>query len=128
VIVPGQRLHHSCFVERSDCSRGRVGQEHESLVVDSAQRSFDDRGDVRVAGIELSSELLEAIEDLVVSVVRGNNPHRRFDQLGSMRWKVPRTERGVARADELDREIARGTGDLVFGRDLGRPFPGRRRR
>lgn len=119
VIVLGQRLHHPRFIERGDRSSGRVGQEHESFVVDGAQRALDDRGYVRVSGLAPPEELLEPVEDLVVAVVRGHDPQRRVGQLGSVHSKVPRPEGGVARTDELDGKVADGTWEFVPRRRRG---------
>lgn len=119
LIVLGQRLHHPRFIERGDRSSGRVGLEHESLVVDGTKRALDDDGHVRVSGLAPPEELLEPVEDLVAAVVRGNDPQRRVGQLGSVWSKVPRPERGVARADELDGKIADGTWEFVPGRGRG---------
>jgi hypothetical protein len=51
VIVLDQRLHHPRLIQRGDRSSRRVGQEHESLVVDGAQRALDDGGHVRASGL-----------------------------------------------------------------------------
>lgn len=84
-------------------------------MVDGAQRALDDSRYVRVSDLTLPEELLESVEDLVVAIVRGNDSHRRVGQLGSARSKVPRPERGVACADELDGKVADGTWKFAFG-------------
>lgn len=106
VIVLRQGFHHTPFIECGDRPGGRVGHEHEPFVVDGAQGSLDDGLDVSVTGLEPSEELLESIKDLVEAVVRGYDPQRGVGQLGSVRSKVPRPKRGVARADQLNRKVA----------------------
>lgn len=92
VIVSPQGLHHPGLVQRGDRSRGRVGQQQESLVLDGGQRSFYDRTDLKVAVLDTSSELLEPIEDLVVAVLRGNHSQRWVRQLDPAPSHIPRPE------------------------------------
>lgn len=81
VIVDDQRLHDARLVERGHGARRRVGHEQESLVVHGGERPLHDRGDGPVSGLAPPLEPLEAIEDLVVTVVGGHDPQRPVGQL-----------------------------------------------
>lgn len=118
MVVDDERLDHARLVECSGRSRGRVGQEHRSLDVDGAHRSLDDCGNVRVAGIPSSSELLESVEDFVLAVLRGNDPQRGVLQFEPVRSRLPWPEPGIARTKALD-------GEHLHGAQLRCPRSGR---
>lgn len=101
-VLVDQRLDDARLVCRSDRARWRVGHQHESLVVDGGQRAFHDRGHRRAPRRAPPLVPAKTVEDLVVIVVRRDNPQRDVGELRRRCARAPGTETGEACAEPID--------------------------
>jgi hypothetical protein len=85
-VVVHERAHHARLVGGRDGARRRVGREQPALVLGRAARRLEHDRHLGAAGLPPAREAFEAVEHLVVPVVRRHDPQRQLDEVvGSRR-------------------------------------------
>jgi hypothetical protein len=107
-VVRDERADDARLVDRGQGPRRRVRVEEEPLVLGRSPGALDEHGDERDALGAPALEPLEAVDNLVDPVLRLDDPEREVGRSRSARPARARTERGVARADALERKEVDG--------------------
>ena len=117
-VLGEQRLDHQGFVQRTERSPGRVGQQQHPLVVRTATAPLDDHRDLLASGLAPAVESLEPIDDLEPALADRNRPQRQIAQviIGPTRQAWPEPFIRAPQARQWDKQhlatvgIQRGRG------------------
>jgi hypothetical protein len=81
MVIGEERRDHLRFIQCGDGAGRGVGHQHQPLLLDHGHWTLLDHGDRLASGLRPSLESLESVENLIVTVVDGHNPHRPVGQM-----------------------------------------------